>query len=255
MTIRAEAGGVDAADFAEMLMRMYLRWAERHSYPTEVYDTSYAEEAGIKSATFPVSVPVRLRHACRSSRAPTAWSASRRSTTRAGGRRRSRASRCCRSSTRSTTSTSPRTTSGSTSTARRAPAGSASTRPTPPCASPTSRPASSSPARTRSRRSRTARPRCACCSPALLAAQAGGAGRDGRAQGRQRRLVGQPDAVLRAAPVPDGQGPADRARDRQHPVPSSTARSTTSSRPASAGASRSRRPADRRHPGSRGYPA
>ena len=39
VTIRAEAGGVDAADWAEMLMRMYLRWAERHGYPTEVYDT------------------------------------------------------------------------------------------------------------------------------------------------------------------------------------------------------------------------
>jgi peptide chain release factor 2 len=57
VTIRAEAGGVDAADFAEMLMRMYLRYAERHNYPTEVYDTSYAEEAGIKSATFAVHVP------------------------------------------------------------------------------------------------------------------------------------------------------------------------------------------------------
>ena len=40
-----------------MLLRMYLRWAERHNYPTEVYDTSYAEEAGIKSATFAVKVP------------------------------------------------------------------------------------------------------------------------------------------------------------------------------------------------------
>ncbi|GAA4422087.1 peptide chain release factor 2 [Actinokineospora soli] len=57
VTIRAEAGGVDAADFAEMLMRMYLRWAERHGYPTQVYDTSYAEEAGIKSATFKVEAP------------------------------------------------------------------------------------------------------------------------------------------------------------------------------------------------------
>ena len=57
VTIRSEAGGVDAADFAEMLMRMYLRWAERHGYPTEVYDTSYAEEAGIKSATFQVHAP------------------------------------------------------------------------------------------------------------------------------------------------------------------------------------------------------
>ncbi len=57
VTVRAEAGGVDAADFAEMLMRMYLRWAERHGYPTEVYDTSYAEEAGLKSATFRVDAP------------------------------------------------------------------------------------------------------------------------------------------------------------------------------------------------------
>jgi peptide chain release factor 2 len=57
VTIRSEAGGVDAADWAEMLLRMYLRWAERHGYPTEVYDTSYAEEAGIKSATFKVSAP------------------------------------------------------------------------------------------------------------------------------------------------------------------------------------------------------
>jgi peptide chain release factor 2 len=57
VTVRSEAGGVDAADFAEMLMRMYLRWAERHSYPAEVYDTSYAEEAGIKSATFKVHAP------------------------------------------------------------------------------------------------------------------------------------------------------------------------------------------------------
>ncbi|MEJ5944890.1 peptide chain release factor 2 [Pseudokineococcus basanitobsidens] len=57
VTIRAEAGGVDAADFAEMLLRMYLRWSERHGYPTDVYDTSFAEEAGIKSATFKVSAP------------------------------------------------------------------------------------------------------------------------------------------------------------------------------------------------------
>ncbi|HZY75234.1 MAG TPA: peptide chain release factor 2 [Jatrophihabitantaceae bacterium] len=57
VTIRSEAGGVDAADFAEMLLRMYLRWAERHNYSTDVLDTSYAEEAGIKSATFQVKAP------------------------------------------------------------------------------------------------------------------------------------------------------------------------------------------------------
>ncbi|PWV70972.1 peptide chain release factor 2 [Prauserella marina] len=57
VTIRSEAGGVDAADWAEMLLRMYLRWAERHGYPTDVYDISYAEEAGIRSATFKVTAP------------------------------------------------------------------------------------------------------------------------------------------------------------------------------------------------------
>ncbi|NYJ73882.1 MULTISPECIES: peptide chain release factor 2 [Allobranchiibius] len=57
VTIRSGAGGVDAADFAEMLLRMYLRWAERHGYSTKVMDTSYAEEAGLKSATFEVNEP------------------------------------------------------------------------------------------------------------------------------------------------------------------------------------------------------
>ena len=57
VTIRSGAGGVDAADWAEMLMRMYIRWAEKHKYPVEVFDTSYAEEAGIKSTTFAVQAP------------------------------------------------------------------------------------------------------------------------------------------------------------------------------------------------------
>jgi len=57
VTIRSEAGGVEAADWAEMLMRMYLRYCERHSYKVDVLETSYAEEAGIKSTTFRVSAP------------------------------------------------------------------------------------------------------------------------------------------------------------------------------------------------------
>lgn len=57
VTIRSGAGGDDATDFAEMLMRMYLRWAERHKYPVKVMDTSYAEGAGIKSATFEIDAP------------------------------------------------------------------------------------------------------------------------------------------------------------------------------------------------------
>jgi peptide chain release factor 2 len=57
LTIRSGAGGVDAADFAEMLLRMYTRWAEQHKYPVEVFDTSYAEEAGLKSVTFAIHAP------------------------------------------------------------------------------------------------------------------------------------------------------------------------------------------------------
>ncbi len=57
ITIRSEAGGVDAADWAAMLLRMYTRYCERHGWPFEVYETSYAEEAGIKSATFAVKAP------------------------------------------------------------------------------------------------------------------------------------------------------------------------------------------------------
>ena len=51
VNIRSAAGGVDAADWAEMLLRMYTRWAEKAGHKVEVYDISYAEEAGIKSAT------------------------------------------------------------------------------------------------------------------------------------------------------------------------------------------------------------
>ena len=57
VTIRSGAGGVDAADFAHTLLRMYLRWAERRGYSAKVLDTSYAEEAGIKSTTFEISAP------------------------------------------------------------------------------------------------------------------------------------------------------------------------------------------------------
>src|SRR5262249_29977807 len=57
IAINAQAGGADAADWTEGLQRIYLRWAERHGYATEVYDTSYAEEAGIKSTTFAIKAP------------------------------------------------------------------------------------------------------------------------------------------------------------------------------------------------------
>jgi peptide chain release factor 2 len=57
ISINAGAGGADAADWAEGLQRIYLRWAERHGHPTEIYDTSFAEEAGLKSTTFAIKSP------------------------------------------------------------------------------------------------------------------------------------------------------------------------------------------------------
>jgi peptide chain release factor 2 len=52
--INPGAGGVDSQDWAEMLLRMYARWAERLGYGLDVFDTQYAEEAGIKSTTFTI---------------------------------------------------------------------------------------------------------------------------------------------------------------------------------------------------------
>jgi peptide chain release factor 2 len=57
VTIHAGAGGTESCDWAEMLMRMYLRWAERKGFETEILDYQENEEAGIKSATILVKGP------------------------------------------------------------------------------------------------------------------------------------------------------------------------------------------------------
>lgn len=57
VSVHAGEGGVDAMDWTQMLLRMYARWAEDRGYEVDVYDTSYGEEAGMKSATFEVRGP------------------------------------------------------------------------------------------------------------------------------------------------------------------------------------------------------
>ncbi len=55
LTISAGAGGTEATDWADMLLRMYLRWAERHRFKTDIVDSTEGEQAGIKSATVTVA--------------------------------------------------------------------------------------------------------------------------------------------------------------------------------------------------------
>ncbi len=55
VSVHAGSGGVDAQDWAEILFRMYLRWAERHHFRTQIYDYTAGEEAGIKSATIEIN--------------------------------------------------------------------------------------------------------------------------------------------------------------------------------------------------------
>ena len=57
LTIHPGAGGTESQDWAQMLMRMYLRWAERHQFSTQVVDVQIGEEAGIKSATIAIAGP------------------------------------------------------------------------------------------------------------------------------------------------------------------------------------------------------
>ena len=94
LTISAGAGGTEATDWAEMLLRMYLRWSERHRFKTEVVDTTEGEQTGVKSAT--VTVDGRFAYGwLRPERGVHRLVRIRRMTPRSDARRRSRWWRSC----------------------------------------------------------------------------------------------------------------------------------------------------------------
>ena len=242
MTIRAGAGGVDAADFAEKLMRMYTRWAEQHNYPVEVFDTSYAEEAGLKSATFAVHAPyaygtlsveggthrlVRISPFDNQGRRQTSFAAVevvpvleqtdeieipdeeiRTDVYRSGGPG---------GQSVNTTDSAVRLTHIPTGTVV-------------------------SCQNEKSQLQNKASAMVVLKAKLLALKKAEEKAHLDEMRGDVQAVVGRPDAQLRPQPLPDRQGPADRLRVRQPAGRSSTASSTTSSRPASAGAAAPRRP-------------
>ncbi len=132
--IHPGAGGLEAQDWAEMLLRMYLRWCERRGYRTELVEQQPGEGAGIKSATVSVEGPYAYGYLkAESGRAPAGAHLARSTPTPAARRRSPRCS-STRTSRRTSRSRSATTTCASTPIARAAPAASTSTRPTRPSA-------------------------------------------------------------------------------------------------------------------------
>ena len=215
ITIRAGAGGVDAADFAEMLMRMYLRWAEKHGYNATVMDTSYAEEAGIKSATFEIDAPYAFGTLSveagthRLVRMSPFGAAGKRQTSfaaveviplmeEAAGDRDPRE----RHPRRRLPLERPRRPVGQHHRLRRA------HHPPPDRHGRVDAEREVADPEPRRRHARAG-------VPAAPAAEGAGGGAEEGARGQHHRELGRPDALLRARAVPDGEGPAHRLRGRQ----------------------------------------
>ena len=156
VTVHPGAGGTESQDWAEMLMRMYLRWAEREGFKTEMNDYQDGEEAGIKSATFTVTGDYAFG-LLSGETGVHRWSVSRPLTRPSAAIPHSPPSSSRpRSTTRSSSTSSP-TICGRILIDRAARAASTSTRQTPPYASPICPPTSSSSARTSAPSTRTKR--------------------------------------------------------------------------------------------------
>ncbi len=124
LSIHPGAGGTESQDWAEMLLRMYMRWTERRGFTRELVDYQPGEEAGLKSATVLVSGEYRLRFARGGGRRPSPRAHPRRSTRPRAAIPRSRPFTCGRNCPRTWRSRSTRRISGSTRIARAARAGS-----------------------------------------------------------------------------------------------------------------------------------
>ena len=121
VTVNAGAGGTDSQDWAEMVLRMLMRWAERRGMKVELTEESEGEEAGIKSATF-IAHGENAYGLFSAEKACTGWCGSPRTTRSRAATRRSQGSRWHRSWRTPWRSRSSPTTSRSTPTAPQAPA-------------------------------------------------------------------------------------------------------------------------------------
>ena len=161
VSINAGAGGTESQDWAEMLLRMYSRWAERKGFKVEELDRQAGDEAGIKSATIRVEGEWAYGWLRAEAGVHRLVRISPFDAQRAPAHRRSPACSSIRTSTRPSRSRSTTRICASTSCGRAARAASTSTRRSRPCGSRTSRPASPCTRTASARSTRTSRPRCA----------------------------------------------------------------------------------------------
>ena len=217
VTVNAGAGGTDAQDWAEMVLRMQMRWAERRGFDVELLEASPGEEAGIKSATFRARGRERLRPVLRGEGRAPARPPLARSTPPTGARPRSPASRSRRSSRRPA-SIEIDDDDLQIDTYRASGAGGQHVNKTDSAVRITHRPTGivvqcqNERSQSSNRATAMAMLRSKLIELEERKRRGGDRARARRGAGRQLRLA---DPLLRPAPVHDGQGPPDRLRGRQ----------------------------------------